>query len=289
MLFLYHIVPWEYELYHFKSKNHRERLEYLSDADRYMCCELLMGDMPYWTLKNRFKFYNLLSKFYNRSIFLFISETSESDFNDNVLNKSNSFFVKPLDGSLGRDTFIIDSESEKKDLFRRLRGLGGCWIIEETIKQVPMMAEWNSSSVNTIRIPSIKRDGSWHILQPFFRTGRRGAIVDNAVAGGILSVVDAKTGCIITDGYDESKNVYKRHPDSHIIYKGWQIPQYDELIELTKQIHDSLLHEFIYVCFDFALTSSEWELIEGNWGQFVGQIAHQSIKSQFDKYMGFLK
>ena len=51
-----------------------------------------------------------------------------------------------------------------------------------------------------------------------------------------------------------------------------------------------LPEKYKYIGFDFALTNEGWDLIEGNWGQFVGQIAAQEgIKNKFDKYLGLLK
>ena len=288
--FYYHIVPWEYKLYHFENKQHKERLNYLSDVDRYMCCELLMGAEVYETLKDKYKFYKMLETFYKRPIFCFSNNTLECDLNNFLKCIEGKLFVKPLDGSLGRNTFIVFTKEEKTNLFVNLKKLKGQWLIEGAISQAASMAEFNISSVNTLRVPSIRVKDKVHILQPFFRTGRNGQIVDNAGAGGILCVIDPSNGIVITDGFDESSNVYECHPDSHKKYKGWQIPYYQELMILVERIHKSLPEKYKYIGFDFALTNEGWDLIEGNWGQFVGQIAAQEgIKNKFDKYLGLLK
>jgi hypothetical protein len=150
------------------------------------------------------------------------------------------------------------------------------------------MAVWNNSCVNTVRMTSfICTDGKHVILQPFIRTGRNGAIVDNAGAGGIFAVFDPETGIVITDGVDESGNRFEKHPDSNIVYRGWQIPYYNELKTLTEIVHRSLPKYHKYVGFDFALSTKGWLLVEGNWGQFVGQIAEQKgVRYQFEKLMG---
>jgi hypothetical protein len=42
----------------------------------------------------------------------------------------------------------------------------------------------------------------------------------------------------------------------------------------------------VYIGWDFTLTEKGWVLIEGNWGQFVGQyIDKEGIKKQFDNYL----
>ena len=285
--YYYHILPWEYNLYHFEKQSHKERLCWLSDTDRYMICELLMGSGPYWTLKDKSKFYNMVKQYYKRPIFQFLSSTKESELEEFMHSNDCDLFVKPIDGSLGRDTFKVLTNAERLSLYNKLIKTKGNWLIEGAIVQSSKMSEWNHSSVNTVRIPSIRAYNQWHILQPFFRTGRKGQIVDNAGAGGILCVVDEETGFVTSNGFDESSNVYETHPDSTLRYKGWKLPEYKKLVELTKQIHEALPVDFIYVGFDFALTDNGWDLIEGNWGQFVGQIAAQKgIKKEFDDYIG---
>lgn len=281
----YHIVPWEFELYEFEKQTHSERLSWLSDADRYMCCDLIIGSETYVILKNKYRFYELAKSFYKRSVYVYDKDTKEKDLKAFLATRER-LFVKPLLGSLGRDTFVADMERDTiDDVFKRLQA-GGEWMLEEAIVQSAEMAEWNETSVNTVRIPSFLANGEWHVLQPFFRTGRNGQIVDNAGAGGILSVVDVETGTIVTDGYDEANYSYSVHPDSQKRYKGWQVPQWKELLQLTETIHRSLPSQFRYVGFDFALTDKGWDLIEANWGQFVGQIAaKKGIKREFDKYM----
>ena len=132
------------------------------------------------------------------------------------------------------------------------------------------MSVWNQSSVNTIRINSFLSNGIFNVLSPFIRTGRKGSIVDNGGQGGIFASVDKLSGKISTCGMDESGNTYTHHPDSGIEYIGWQVPRWEELIQMTEEIHRNM-PKHIYVSWDFALTDGGWVLIEGNWGEFVCQ------------------
>ena len=286
----YHILPWEYVLYNFANLSHKQRMEFLSDTDRYMCCELIMGSGPYLFLKDKSKFYTLANAYFKRGILPLNSQTNKNDL-DMFLNKYSKIFVKPLSGSLGKDTFILDSnEIGISAVKEKLISLEGSWLLEEAIIQSNELALWNKSSVNTIRIPSFKRENNTCIIQPFFRTGRKGEIVDNAGAGGILAVVNSMSGVIETDGFDESRNSYSCHPDSGLTYKGYQIPYYEELVRLSSEIHKTLPASFKYVAFDFALTANGWDLIEANWGQMIGQIASKKgIKQEFDYWLGIIK
>lgn len=150
------------------------------------------------------------------------------------------------------------------------------------------MARWNSSSVNTIRLCSFRNNNDVSIAYPFIRVGRKGSIVDNGGQGGIFASIDIQTGVICTDGGDEIGNVYPLHPDSSVPFKGVQIPQWKELLDMCREVHASLPSEFYYVGFDFALTAKGWMLIEGNWGQFVAQqtTLHRGLRKEFEDLMG---
>ena len=161
------------------------------------------------------------------------------------------------------------------------------WIAEELIIQHKETEAWNPSSVNTFRIPSFRAKEGVHILQPFFRTGRKGSVVDNAGHGGIFAVFDPETGIITTDGVDEYGGRFECHPDSGKKFKGWKIPYWDELKALVAEVHHSLPEHHRYVGFDFALTKEgQWVLVEGNWGQMVGQMAElKGIRKKFIEYI----
>ena len=109
-----------------------------------------------------------------------------------------------MEGTTGLGTFIttVKSEGEVMDLYNQLTEKGE-WIAEELIKQHPDMAQWNPSSVNTLRVPTFRTSDGCRILQPFFRTGREGSVVDNAGQGGVFAVFDPDTGIVVTDGVDE--------------------------------------------------------------------------------------
>ena len=161
---------------------------------------------------------------------------------------------------------------------------GGGYILEELIQQDERMSKWNPSSVNTVRICSFrKHDGSTEQLFPFFKTGRQGSVVDNAGQGGVYASVDACTGVICTDGMDENGHTYKEHPDSKITFVGWQIPCWNELMEMASKIHQSLPEGQKYVGFDFALSKDKgWLVVEGNWGDFICQQSslHRGIRKE---------
>ena len=283
----HHMVPDEYILYDFEHQDYWQRWEWLSDKDRLDLMLKHYGMNVFDELTNKSIFYNLAKDYFHRDV-CFIDENSDIESFLQFTKKHPQFILKPLRGSLGANTFVteVDSEERVKKIYDILLE-NGKWIAEELIKQHQETEAWNPSSVNTFRIPSFRTKEGVRILQPFFRTGRKGSVVDNAGHGGVFAVFDPETGIITTDGVDEYGGRYEEHPDSHLKFKGWKIPHWEELKKLVAEVHHSLPEHHRYVGFDFALTKEgQWVLVEGNWGQMVGQMAElKGIRRKFIEYI----
>ena len=277
----------EYFLYDFFHQNYWERCKWLIDRVRLSSLTEKYGEAIYQELKDKSFFYNLTKDYFRRDVSFIDDNHGEEEFLQ-FAKSHQRFILKPLEGSLGAKTFVteVDSEDSVINLYENLIGQGK-WIAEELIKQHQETEAWNPSSVNTFRVPSFRTKEGIRILQPFFRTGRKGSVVDNAGHGGIFAVFDPETGVIITDGVDEYGGRYEEHPDSHLKFKGWKIPYWEELKKLVAEVHHSLPEHHRYVGFDFALNKEgQWVLVEGNWGQMVGQIAElKGIRKEFMDYI----
>lgn len=281
------MFPSEYILYNFQNLNFWERHEWLSDMDSNAILLSLASEEAFNDTRNKARFYSIMKDFFHREACVVSPEEPRERFVDFAL-RQRIIIIKPMEGTTGLGTFIttIQSEREAMDLYNQLTEKGE-WIAEELIKQHPDMAQWNPSSVNTLRVPTFRTADGCRILQPFFRTGREGSVVDNAGQGGVFAVFDPETGIITTDGVDEFGGRFEVHPDSKLRFKGWQIPQYQELKDIAAQLIHRMPRGQKYVGFDFALTENGWVLVEGNsLGQFVGQIAEQKgVKKKFLEYL----
>lgn len=261
--------PSEYFLFDFENKTPRQRKEYLTDIQKDVYCEKYDGIVNFNKLSDKFFFYEKMKKFYHRDACL-ISKPSDKTSFFSFVSKHPSFIAKLNSGSFGRNTMIINTQDRCMDeIFNNLLNAGS-WIVEDIIHQVPEMAKFNDSSVNSVRVPTFMCNGEVVVFGTFMRTGRSGSIVDNAGSGGIFFRIDEKSGVCISDGYAENGFRYKTHPDSGIEFKGFQVPKWDEVLLLAKKCHRTL-PDHKYIGWDFALTENGWILIEGNWGQFLCQ------------------
>lgn len=268
--FKYGTNPTEYFCYGYPTKNDSERATYLP---RYQKDCLLVKQMhgkhqtAFEFIKDKNAFYEAMKNFFRREACRVERREDKKTFCE-LLYKCSRLMVKPTRGGCGSGIEIIslsDYESAE-EAFDKLLAKGG-YIAEEVVEQDPRIAKWNASSLNTFRIPTFRTKEGIKIFYPSIRIGRAGSIVDNAGAGGTFAAIDAETGIIVSDGFDKHGHHYLEHPDSHIVYKGAQIPEWDALKSFVAEVHNAMPPEHKYIAYDLALSTRGWCVIEANWGE----------------------
>lgn len=268
----------EYFCYHFENRSEEERNTFISDLNRIDFCEKLnkASNLPYFD--DKMKSAQVFGKYYGRDI-CGVKSTKDLEAFRDFLREHPRFMFKPLTGTCGQGISIMtlspdDTETLVKMIEENCSGLKDGFIAEELVTQTPEMAQFHPSSLNTIRVATVKFDEGVEVVASFFRMGRGGNIVDNAGAGGVFGTIDIETGVVDAVG-DEFGNLYEAHPDSGIPIKGFTVPKWDEAknmaIELAQIVKGNR-----YAGWDLALTENGWIMIEGNArGQFVWQMPRQ--------------
>lgn len=286
----YLALPYEYFLFNFRNRSDKERMEFETDIDRIQTLLRVTGKKVFLDeINNKYNFYTLAKPFFHREVIRIDKNTSPDEF-VNFCARVKEVFIKPLESSQGRgaQVFTYSTNKDAIEFFNQLNTDKVSWMVEERIKQSNSMGQWNETSVNTIRIPSFLRDGKLTIMWTRMRVGKKGAIVDNAGAGGIVVNVDPQSGIITSDGIDESHNRFQKHPDSNLVFKGWKVPRWEELLKIVEDLHRSIFNRHVYIAWDFALTDDGWVVVEGNWGQLLGQqtASQIGVRKEFHKLIG---
>ena len=274
----------EYKVYDFANKDESQRREYLTDALRDKLCAKINSRHGEKIVANKYLTYKHFQKFYHRRIWLLKSDDDIAEAAQYGA-RCGGLVAKPPASCGGNGVHLIttDSAEEWQRLLKEKKG----WVVEEPIRQTEFMSQWNGSSVNTIRMNTILLYGEVRQFIPFIRTGRKGNFVDNGAKGGLFASIDAATGMIITDGYDEDGVCHAVHPDSGVAFKGLSIPQWQELVSLTEKMALSM-PDMVYIGWDMALTDNGWEPVEANRGEFVAQqiTLHRGLRREFEEICG---
>lgn len=206
-------------------------------------------------------------------------QVSLDDLTHAVLDKYNRIIMKPSDGLEGRGVEIIEVNAfDFAALRRKLLSFGRNYVIQEVIEQHESLAIYNRSSVNPIRVMTLRLGGKIHYLHSTLRFGLPGAHTDmNFIDGKEIAHVCAvsKDGVVSAEWYDMDG---KRSLISDLgVTRQEAIPNFSRIIETAIDVH-SRLHHFDFVGFDFTVNKQmEPILIEYNvyWpGIIIPQYCH---------------
>ena len=155
----------------------------------------------------------------------------------------------------------------------------GFCVVEELIIQAHEIAQFHPESVNTMRIVAYRASAEETLIQwCFLRMGMGGSHTDNMSSGGLSALVDPATGIIYTTGRDWLGKTHLFHPDTGVQLVGFQIPEWDVLMGLVKEI-SNVIPEVKLVGWDFAYSEKGWTFVEGN-------ARPQCVSAQITEYNG---
>lgn len=252
--------------YDFFSKDEQLRKTFFTNGVYYDCCLNSHNNLPNDTdvFRNKWNTYKRFKDFYKRDV-LYINGFEDYQSFVEFAKKNPCFIVKDTDGTMGANIsrMVVKNDFDIKNCFFKLLQYGGC-VCEKWIEQCKEFAQFNETSVNTIRVATVYDERGLTKMYGMLRTGRNGNIVDNASIGGIAAEIDLDTGVVVSDGYTKTHlEHFEYHPDSGVRFKGFQIPRWDEVMPMIKEMY-KLVPYLRVVGWDLALTNDGWVLIEGN-------------------------
>ena len=261
--YIYYLRSSEYYLYNFEKASVNEREEFMTRqlTNRYYS---VINKMSYRKVLDKKNFsYQVFKDYYKRDLVCIKDNNDYEEFKKFIKNKKN-FILKPFAGHSGDGIEIIEVSKFKSDnaLFEYSLEKAP-FVAEELIEQDDGLGCFHKESVNTVRVVTFYYKNEVSVLWAFMRTGQGDSKVDNMGSAGYGALIDIKTGKIISDGIDWKGDKEKCHPDSKIEFKGYQIPKWDELLEVVKNL-SSEISAMHCVGWDLALTKKGWVLVEGN-------------------------
>lgn len=278
----------EYRLYDFANKGEAERRTYLTDAVRNRICLKVNSVEGERVVMNKRLTYQALSEFYHRR--LLPLDTPHLDEAVAMGLSDGALVLKPVGSCGGRGVMLLEGHSREVWLKQLEPYVNPApqYIVEQRIIQSPDMGCFNTSTVNTIRINTIQRNGRVVHFTAFVLMGRAGSFVNNGAQGGLFAAIDTATGQVITDAFDEKGLRYAAHPDSGEPLRGRFIPQWTELLGITESMARRI-KGCTFVAWDMSLTPQGWVLVEANRGEFVAQqiTLGRGLRRDFESLTGY--
>ena len=296
----------EEEIYYsFYEKSHAEKNKFLTLRNRMMYLDYLNDTEAADRLENKYEAYCALKEYYLRDIIRIEKDDDYDKFRDFVA-KHREFVVKPEEFGLamGVHKVALSNDCNLEEEFKKIlneknidaseyhpmirKRESGKLVLEELIEQEDTMASLHPASINCLRCNTFRVGDKVHLFYPWIKIGKNNNFIASAQAGSVMAGIDAKTGIINTDGYDEHLGEYVCHPSTGVKLKGFQIPKWDELLSMIDKIGHAV-PEVRFVGWDIALSKKGWCVIEANtYGEFVWQIVLQrGTKHELEDLIGW--
>lgn len=176
--------------------------------------------------------------------------------------EARNVVIKPAVGTCGGSGIVFwngenSTREELKQLFRKR----SCYIVQEVVRQHPIMASLNESSCNTIRMISFLYEGEVVVIPTAFtRFGGKGSLLDNVSSGGYGVGIDSE---------GKISSISRNHYEETVATPGADetrfIPNYSKCQSIARQVAPRLSHITKLIAWDFAIgKDSEPLLIEVN-------------------------
>ena len=143
------------------------------------------------------------------------------------------------------------------------------YLVQDLFIQNKILSELYDKSVNTLRVVTVNPKHSENVSDVIFvasilRIGANGSVVDSHSQGGLEVAVNE-------DGILDKYAFYKpgfgtkveKHPDSGVIFEGYQIPFYKEAVELCCNFH-AKMNRIHHIGWDVIFSDKGVHLFEAN-------------------------
>lgn len=255
----------DYFEYEFWRKSNYERKEYVTMLDAKRITKYFnKGRIELFNDKEKFN--KFFAKYHKLKDWYFPSDKTEDDFVEWVESCNYDIWVKPNLGASGVGIYKPDVETEAKirELYREISKSDSLFC-EERFHQTGILNELNPSSLNTIRVYTLKVGNDIKIMSAGVRIGGGDAIVDNIHSGGMAANIDIETGIVTDAGYNLKGDRYLFHPKSKRLIPGTRVPRWNEILDMCKEA-SAEVSDVGFIGWDVAVSEEMVCLVEGNNG-----------------------
>ena len=206
------------------------------------------------------------------------------------------YVFKDIDGTFGDGVKLIrkegcqlhyDGASHTLAQFEEMCS-GKRMLIQELIVQHPALQAFQTNCVNTIRAITIRgKSGKIGLFAAFLRVGNdNDSFVDNRAKGGLGVGVELETGRLMKYGFPHEKFGTKTtvHPLSGITFEGYQLPFWQEAVELIISAHRQL-PDIQTIGWDVTMTEKGPVIVEANDGWEISgpQDTYGGLKKRWEE------
>jgi hypothetical protein len=288
-VFIYNIAILDYFQFRFFEKDKSERKLWAGTGYLYEYQLKMNPKDARMLLENKIQFLNYCKKYVKRRFAdIHTLESDQIQLQSLLDNKAGKLVLKGSMGQVGAEVEVIKCSGLTPSSLLEYMKKNRYDLAEEYVVQHPALMELSPSGLNTVRVFTQLSNGNVDILGARLRVSVNSP-VDNMAAGNPAAPVDLKTGIVSGPGVysDITKEDKEIHPVTGIAIKGFQIPFWNEVIEIAKNAALSMPQNKS-IGWDIAISEKGPELIEGNhnWCKLLWQLpVKKGMKKELEKYL----
>ena len=209
---------------------------------------------------NKIRFLNKFAGIIKRD-WLDLTKSSDEEISS-FLKRHKKVVFKYSYGDSGKEVkVILFDESTDVEAFKKFAVDNKYDMVEECLQNHDKVAYFNQTSLNTIRIVTVRTSKKVNILFAGLRIGAKGASIDNISQGGAVARIDLDTGKINSDFYTKRSSIVSKDIVASEI--GYQLPYWQEVKDLALKATE-IVQQMGIVAWDICITPNGPEIIEGN-------------------------
>ena len=278
---------WNYGFLHLSATG-KER--FVVDKLRYGYDDLLCSPEAINLVSDKYQCYCRLRPYYKREA-IGCYEKTDAEIFYSFAQRNRNFIYKPLASDCGKGVKKVCLAGNEIERFFEESIAHGSFIVEQLIEQSDQMAQLHPQSINTVRVMTFTSRDEVSVVATSLRIGVGDSVTDNAGSGGIFTSVDPATGIIVCKARNYKGDCFLKHPDTHVVIPGFQIPAWDELLDMVQKMAVEIEGARL-ISWDFSYSKAGWVVVEVNTGGdwIILQAAQKEpLKSRLYRLMDKLK
>ncbi|WP_142713027.1 sugar-transfer associated ATP-grasp domain-containing protein [Fodinibius sediminis] len=288
-VFTYNISILEYFQFGFFDLSQKEREQWAGTGYMYEYQLRMNPRNDRHILEDKTLFYKHYGDFFVHRVADIETIKNQPEIADEILaNPSGRLVFKSAEGNCGTDVEIKRCSDFNRASILDFMEKRGFPLVEEFIEQHPQLNRLSPSAVNTVRIFTQLDDRNEVVILGCRLRISVNSPVDNMAAGNLAAPIDETTGQLSGPAVysDITKEVQECHPVTKVKIPGFQIPYWEETLEMVKK---AALHrpQNRSIGWDVVITEKGPGLIEGNhdWCKLLWQLpVRRGMKSALKEF-----
>jgi len=258
--FAYQAGYVDYRKYEFYLLNRKERKTFLTRGKNNQIIKTFNNHDHRYKFEDKAIFNELFNNFVGRNWMVINGSNLEEFISFMKINKKVILKLLDSDNAKGIGKLEYDEGANYEKIYAELLE-NKQLLVERWLTQHPDLDKLCDSSVNTMRMYTLYKDGTSYFVHAALKIGK-GSIADNLALGGMYTCLD-DSGVAYVEALDYDNNTYATHPITGEKIVGFQVPLFKEAVNMVKEAA-KFVPQVGYVGWDVAISPNRPVIIEGN-------------------------